>query len=409
MARPRPPSDALTHGLWRRRPVASRPGEGPGRRAPPLAALALLVACSSGPRVRPFPELDPADLLRPADDLPGQLERAGRELAGAGLREAFRVEGKLRGGQPFVAIAAEGRDPFGRPSHALRVVTPASIVLALGPADPAAPRPDEPIRLVRHLNDKGVYPSGLDLTGDGAPDLGVRALDGTLALYRVELLSATRYPVTIAGPPREADDVSGDGRPDLLGAPPAAETDPLAPRLVDAAVGDGVSFRNDTPAARLFHRRALEAPPPPEGAPPAARLRAALERAFHAMRAGDPPARAFQPAADLAASLAPLPDELAAWWVRWRGYLADRAIEEAAAKAKADGPPKLERSSGRWSPPCGTPTSPPAPTAGPPPSGPRHDLGHHSNRSRSATAALRAAAETGRPAARSRRPGSRSF
>ncbi|HEU4406597.1 MAG TPA: hypothetical protein VFS43_15125 [Polyangiaceae bacterium] len=42
-----------------------------------------------------------------------------------------------------------------------------------------------------------------------------------------------------------------------------------------------------------------------------------------------------------AASLAPLPDELAAWWVRWRGYLADRALQEAASKAKGEGPPGL--------------------------------------------------------------------
>lgn len=310
----------------------------PRPRAALVALTLLLAACSSGPRVRPFPELDPADLLRPRDDLPGQLERASRELEGAKLSESFRIEGKLRGGQPFVAIAAEGRDPFGRPSHALRVVTPASIVLALGPADPTTPRPEEPVRLVRHLNDQGAYPSGLDLTGDGVPDLGVRAPDGTLALYRIELLSATRYPVSLSAPPRDADDVSGDGRPDLLGAPPPTPGDPLAPRFVDAAISDGMSFRNDTPAARAFHRRALETPPPPKDAPPPVRLRAALERAFHAMRAGDPPAKAFQPAADLAASLAPLPDELAASWVRWRGYIADRAFEEATSKAKGEGP-----------------------------------------------------------------------
>jgi hypothetical protein len=302
---------------------------------PALAALATLAtSCASGHRLQPFPEVDAALLLQPADDLPGQLERATRELEGAGLRESFRVEGKLRGGKAFVAIAADGKDPFGRPAHAVRVVTPAAIVLALGPEDPASPRPDDPVRLVRHLNDQGAYPSGLDLTGDGAPDLGVRAPDGTLALYRIELLSATRYPVAIAAPAREADDVSGDGRPDLLGAPPAPEGDPIAPRLVDVAVGDGTSFRNDAPEARAYHRRALEsAKPAPEGAPPAQRLRVALERAFHAMRAGDPPARAFQPAADLAASLAPLPDALAVSWVRWRGYVADQALRQAAADA----------------------------------------------------------------------------
>ncbi|HEU4539173.1 MAG TPA: VCBS repeat-containing protein, partial [Polyangiaceae bacterium] len=271
-----------------------------------LAALAPFAACSSGPHVRPFPELGPGFRLRPADDLPGQLERASRELQGAGLRETFRVEGKLRGGAAFVAIAAEGRDPFGREAHALRVVTPAAIVLALGPADPASPRPDEPVRLVRHLHDAGAYPSGRDLTGDGTPDVAARAPDGTLALYAVDLLSASRYPVSLGAPPTEAEDVSGDGLPDLLGAPRPPEGDPIAPRLLDVAVGQGASFRDDAPAARAFHRRALEeAPAPPAGAPPAARLRAAIERAFHAMRAGEPPARAFQPAADLAASLAP--------------------------------------------------------------------------------------------------------
>ncbi|MCU0683656.1 MAG: VCBS repeat-containing protein [Polyangiaceae bacterium] len=293
-----------------------------------VLALAFAAACSPGPHVRPFPELGPGFRLRPADDLPGQLERAGRELEGAGLHETFRVEGKLRGGATFVAIAAEGRDPFGREAHALRVVTPAAIVLALGPADPASPRPDDPVRLVRHLNDAGAYPSGRDLTGDGTPDVAARAPDGTLALYAVDLLSASRYPVALGAPPTEAEDVSGDGLPDLLGAPRPLEGDPIAPRLLDVAIGQGSAFRDDAPAARAYHRHALEAPAPPASAPPAARLKAALERSFHAMRAGDPPGRAFQPAADLAASLAPLPDALAASWVRWRGYVADRALRD---------------------------------------------------------------------------------
>lgn len=293
------------------------------RPAAGAACAAALAACASDHHVSPFPDIDLAAALRPANDLDGQLARARREAAAARLSEVLRVDGKLPGGQPFVALGFAGVDAAGQTTHATRVATPASVVLALGPARLVlgeAPRPDE---LLPSLLPGGGFPSGSDLTGDGAPDVALRASDGALAIYRVDLVGSSPYPIVLRAPPTRVVDVNEDGRPDLAGAPLAPEQDPLRPDLVDVAIADGTSFRNDHPSAIAFHQVQADAPAPPPGAPLPLRLKAALERAFHARCAGAPLAQAFQPAADLAAAAHPLPDAVAASWVRWRGWISD--------------------------------------------------------------------------------------
>lgn len=294
----------------------------------PLLALLVLLAACSNHRVSPFPPPEAVgQILRPGDDLAGQLARATREAQASRLREVRRVEGQLAGGDPFVAIGYEGSDIAGQPVSALRVVTPAAIVLALGPARVARGAEGTTSELLPSLLPGGGFPSGKDWTGDRAPDLAVRAPDGSLAVYRVELMSAAIYPVVLRSPPTRVLDVNEDGRPDLAGAPSPAPGDPIAPDMVDVAVADGIFFHNDHPAALAFHRRLADAPLP-DGAT-TVRLKTALEKAFHALCAGDPLAQAMQPATAVAAAAAPLADGVATSYVRWRGWLADMAASGA--------------------------------------------------------------------------------
>jgi hypothetical protein len=71
---------------------------------------------------------------------------------------------------------------------------------------------------------------------------------------------------------------------------PVDHGDPIAPRFTDVATFDGVRYSDQTPAARGFHARLTEARRPQ--AADAARLRDALERAWHAVLAGDKSAEA---------------------------------------------------------------------------------------------------------------------
>lgn len=294
-----------------------------------LALPSLMLACGSNHHVSPFPPLDPSTLFNPAGDLPAQLARAEREAASLGLHETLRIEGKLRGGAPFVALGFEGADSLGRLTRAARVVTPSAVVLALGPPHLAGERADEPRELLRSLGPEGVFPSGIDLNGDSEPDVALRAEDGSLALYRIEARSATRYPVALSTQAMQAADENEDGRPDLTGIIAIPPDDPIAPELRDVAIAVPQGFTNEHPDARAFHAKRARAPLPPKTATPELRLRRALERAYHAAMAGEPASKAFQPAADLAAELAPLPEHVASSWVRWRGYLADTLVTEA--------------------------------------------------------------------------------
>ena len=299
-----------------------------------LLPLLLLGACSSNHRVSPYPPGGLAAFLRPADDLPAQIERAVREAAASGLRETLRVEGTLPDRKTFVALGFSGVDAAGLPTHATRVVTPASVVLALGPARVVLQEPPRPDELLPALHPSGAFPSGVDLTGDRAPDVVLRASDGTLAIYRIDLLGSAPYPIQLRAPPTRALDLNEDGLPDLAGVVPVPEGDALSPELLDIAVADGNSFRNDHPAVLAHHRALAERPRPPSSAPLPLRLRAALERVFHLLGAGDPMTQALQPAADLVAAHHPLPPPLAESWARWRTWL-DRSFPQGAAHVSA--------------------------------------------------------------------------
>jgi hypothetical protein len=285
--------------------------------------LLTVASCTSDHHVSPFPAVDPAELFRPHLDLDGQLARADREARAGRLRLALRVEGKLPGGAAFVALGYEGEDALGQRVGATRVVTPASIVLALGPPRIARDASSLPSTLLASLGPAGAYPSGSDLDGDGAPDVALRADDGTLAVHRIDLQGSSPYPIELRAPPSAAVDVNEDGKPDLTGAPRPPEGDPIAPEMLDVAIAAPGGFRNDHPAARVFHQRRRDRPAPPASAPLARRLRHGLERAFHAAAAGDPVLEALQPVVDLAATQHPLPEDLVASWVRWRGWVID--------------------------------------------------------------------------------------
>jgi hypothetical protein len=284
-------------------------------------ALLLLGACISDHHVSPFPPIDLATALRPADDLPGQLARASREAQASGLRETLRIEGKLPGGHAFVALGFSGTDAAGLPTHATRVVTPASVVLALGPARVVLQEPPRPDELLPALHASGAFPSGVDLTGDRSPDVALRASDGVLAVYRIDLQGSAPYPIVLRARPTRVLDLDEDGRPDLAGAPPIPDGDPIRPEFLDIAVADGAAFRNDHPAVIAHHRALADAPPPPPTTPLPQRLRAAMERTFHGACAGDPLTLTLQPVADLVAANHPLPEPLAASWSRWRAWL----------------------------------------------------------------------------------------
>jgi hypothetical protein len=281
-------------------------------------------ACTSNHHVSPFGDIDPSELLRPQRDLEGQLARVEREAKAQGLTEKLRIRGQLPSGEPFLALGLAGTDVVGRAIQATRVVTPSGIVLAEGPPDSRS-AVGAPHILLPSLAEGGAFPSGQDLNGDGSPDVVLRAADGTLAVYRIDALGAARYPVVLAFPPTRVLDVNGDGRADLAGTAPIASDDPFAPELLDVAVATPSAYRNDDPAAVAFHAARREKARAPSTSPPAVKLRRAIERAFHGIRAGIAANDAIQEASDEAARLAPLPEPLAASWVKWRGLLADRA------------------------------------------------------------------------------------
>jgi hypothetical protein len=291
-----------------------------------VAGSIALSSCSNH-LVSPFLQVDPAQLLRPDDDLDAALDRARSQATSDALKEDLRVDGVLRDGRPFVALGFSGVDAIGRSLFAVRVVTPSGIVLALGP-DRALPRdPSVPSRLLPSW--LGAYPSGQDLTGDSMPDVLVSADDGTLAVYRVDRLGTLRYPVISDVPPSRIVDVNTDGWLDLLGTVPVPAGDPIAPELSEVAVCTGGGFSARHPATIAWHREREKAIVIPSDGTPERRLKAAIEKAFHAMRAGERPADAFAPAAALATSLAPMSAPTVVSWVRWRGWLADHALSLA--------------------------------------------------------------------------------
>lgn len=280
-----------------------------------------------GPRLSPYVA---------APDLDARLSAVDAETAALRLVLDREVRGEMpRGGGPLVIRAYRGQDAVGRTTHAVRVATARGVVMAVGPLDPRDPR-DRATELVEALvvererigepsrdsapartpgprAREGVataFRSGTDLNGDGAPDVVLRAETGALEVWRLSAIGSVRYDVVLAFAVTEVGDLDGDGRVDL-GGHSAAAADAIAPVLRDVATFDGERYSNATAAAKGWHARraaqlvtepapladagAPDAAPtasdagaaPPE-LPPAARLREALERAWHRLRAGEP-------------------------------------------------------------------------------------------------------------------------
>jgi hypothetical protein len=179
----------------------------------------------------------------------------------------------------------------------VRVATPRSVVLALGPLEAGDLDRSLATELVIGLmassdgasGSSGVaFQSGTDLNGDGSPDVVVKNEAGALAIWHVRELGSGAYDITMVTPPTGAIDVDGDGRIGLFGQVPIDAGDPIAPRLMDAATFDGAGYSDSTPSARGFHAREAEARPARKGDGDVARLRAAIERAWHAILYGAP-------------------------------------------------------------------------------------------------------------------------
>lgn len=298
------------------------------------AAAALLWAACSDHRVSPWGR-DEGPRLSPyvaAPDLDARLSAVDAETAALHVVLEREVRGQMpRGGGPLVIRAYRGHDAVGRTTHAVRVATARGVVMVVGPLDPRDPR-DRATELVEALvveRDRASAPagvtdggavagprsesvamafrSGTDLNQDGAPDIVLRAETGALEIWRLSAIGSVRYDVALAFPVTEVGDVDGDGRVDLAGRS-AGAADAIAPVFRDVATFDGERYSNATPAARRWHaERAARALPPPvldagaDGSaassdagtpapevPPPARLRDALERAWHRLRAGEP-------------------------------------------------------------------------------------------------------------------------
>jgi len=162
----------------------------------------------------------------------------------------------------------------------------------VGPLDAGDPARDQATELVLALipgeagDEKGgAYRSGTDLNGDGELDVVLRSDRGALDIWHVAPLGASRYDVELEAAPARAIEADADGYLDLAGDVPVDHGDPIAPRFTDVATFDGVRYSDQTPAARAFHARLAESRRPRDT--DAERLRDALERAWHAVLAGD--------------------------------------------------------------------------------------------------------------------------
>lgn len=234
--------------------------------------------------------------LTEGPDLDARLALVDTETAAHGLRLTHEIPVKLpRSGGPARIRGYEGVDTLGRPVHAIRVATARAVVMALGPLDSRDAARDAATELVPALlvEDGGrggaAFQSGTDLTGDGSVSVVARSEAGQLAIWRVTPLGASPYPIAIQVPATRGLDVDGDGRVDLAGDLPIDRGDAIAPRLRDVATFDGAGFSNRSQGARAFHAGLAEPATPPKSDAPAsdeARLRRAVERAWHTVLAG---------------------------------------------------------------------------------------------------------------------------
>ena len=262
-----------------------------------LAIVLAGAACASDHHVSPWGtqpggSLEALLAVRPPD-LAAQLAAVDAETSALGLHLTGELHADLPpkgAGQEAVIRGYQGRDAAGRLVHAVRVATPAGVVLAVGPLDADDLDRSQATELVPALSlaDDGsgaAFRSGTDLNGDGSPDVILRNDAGALSISHLGELGSAAYPILMAVPPLRGTDV-GDGGVGLWGRLPVPPGDPIAPVLADVATFAAGAYSNTTAAAREFHAR--EAARPGVKTPDAARLRAALERAWHTVLAGQP-------------------------------------------------------------------------------------------------------------------------
>jgi len=229
-------------------------------------------------------------------DLDARLALVDTETAAHALHLTSEIPIKLaHGGGPARIRGYEGTDTLGRSVHAIRVATARAVVMAVGPLDPRDTARDVATELVPALlvEDGGrrgaAFQSGTDLTGDGAIAVVAKSETGQLAIWRITSLGASPYPITMQAAATRALDVDGDGRIDLVGDLPIDRGDAIAAHLSDAATFDGVGFSDRTAGARAFHAELAEPAALSKSDAPSSderRIRAAVERAWHAVRAG---------------------------------------------------------------------------------------------------------------------------
>lgn len=267
----------------------------------------MVAACGAGPRVSPWGEEGRPRLadyaVRP--DLAAHVATIEDEAARLGLVEDGRVEAKdARSGDPLVAVSLVGRDAIGRAVHAVRVASPWGVVLARGPLDLRDVRrreatvlrrePEDPLDLA--IGDPLPTSPLADLLGDGAAHVVLRGERGQLEVWKVTSRASTQVAVVMDVEPTAARDVDGDGRFDLVGRVPPRDGDPIAPAFIDVATWTGASLTHRSPVARSWHAAQRDRARARRAAATAdvARLREALQAAWHAVLAGDDQARALE-------------------------------------------------------------------------------------------------------------------
>ena len=259
-------------------------------------------------------------------DLDARLALVDTETAAHGLHLASEIPVKLpHGGGPARIRGYEGVDTLGRPVHAIRVATARAVVMALGPLDSRDSARDAATELVPALlvedGDRGgaAFQSGTDLTGDGTVAVVARSEAGHLAIWSVTPLGASPYPIAIQVAATRGFDADGDGHVDLAGDVPIDRGEAIAPRLRDGATFDGAGFANRSEGARAFPAGLAEPAAPPKSDAPAsdeARLRRAVERAWHAVLAGKSRDEALKEL-----QREPAPPRLRASFERWVGVI----------------------------------------------------------------------------------------
>jgi len=309
------------------------------------------MACASNHRVSPFPPIESIHDVLPPPNLDAQLARIDEEAAANGYTLRVEQRGTLPDRDEVVIRAYETVDPFGRVAHLVRVATPVGIVLALGPPDPKLVIPPA-TELVPSLVQGGWF-SGSDLNGDGAPEVVVRDGAGTLSVFRIDRYGATPLRIELRWPATFATDVNGDGRPDFAATYRLEDDDPIAPKILDVAIYEDGRYTNEGEEARAWHarerdraalqveaileakKRAQEKAEEEEGEGEGkgevlgqeeriALLRAGIERAFHAMGAGEEAKKVLAELDRVGKEAGAVPEEVRGAWEGWRKVLAGR-------------------------------------------------------------------------------------